>query len=149
MMDRHAFQVKAPPADVVGLHTSATSLKAIAPSLIAMELHDAPGRMGHGDEMDFTLWLEPLPVRWQVRVEDVSPSGSVDRPVRGPFESWVHRHTLVQLAEGGTALLDDVKARLKTHALWGCVGSAIWLGLPLLMAYRGWQTRRLLEGAAA
>jgi ligand-binding SRPBCC domain-containing protein len=148
MKYRHTFQVKAPLADVVGFHTSATSLKAITPPLIPMQLHNAPERMGNGDEMDFTMWMGPLPVRWQARVENVTLTGFLDRQVRGPFAAWAHRHTFVQLAEGGTEVLDEVEARLKTHALWGLVGLAMWLGLPLLFAYRGWQTRRLLEGAA-
>ena len=149
MKYRHTFQVKAPLADVVGFHTSATSLKAITPPLIPMQLHNAPERMGNGDEMDFTMWMGPLPVRWVARVEDVSPTGFLDRQVRGPFEAWAHQHTFVQLEEGGTEVLDEVEARLKPHLLWGLVGLAMWLGLPLLFAYRGWKTRRLLEGAAA
>ena len=149
MKYRHTFRVRAPLADVAGFHTSASSLKAITPPLIPMQLHHAPERMGNGDEMDFTMWMGPLPVRWEARVEDVSLTGFLDRQVRGPFEAWVHRHTFVQLAEGRTEVLDEVEARLKTHALWGLVGLAMWLGLPLLFAYRGWQTRRLLEGDAA
>ena len=148
MKYRHTFQVKARLADVVGFHTSATSLKAITPPLIPMQLHNAPEQMGNGDEMDFTMWMGPLPVRWKARVEDASTTGFVDQQVKGPFETWAHRHTFVQLAEGGTEVLDEVEARLKTHALWGLVGLAMWLGLPLLFAYRGWRTRRLLEGDA-
>jgi ligand-binding SRPBCC domain-containing protein len=149
MKYRHTFRVRAPLADVAGFHTSASSLKAITPPLIPMQLHHAPGRIGDGDKMDFTIWMGPLPVRWQARVEDVSLSGFLDRQVSGPFEAWVHQHTFVQLAEGGTEVLDEVEARLKKHDLWGLVGLAMWLGLPLLFASRGRQTRRLLEGDAA
>jgi ligand-binding SRPBCC domain-containing protein len=99
--------------------------------------------------MEFTVWLGPLPVRWKARVEDVSATGFVDRQVVGPFAAWVHRHTFAQLAGGGTGVLDEVEARLKPQALWGLVGLAIWIGLPLLFAYRGWTTRRLLEGETA
>jgi len=145
----HTFRVRALLADVAGFHTSASSLKAITPPLIPMHLHHAPQRMGDGDEMAFTMWLGPLPVRWVARVEDVSPAGFLDRQVRGPFEAWAHRHTFVQVEEGTTEVSDEVAARLKPHAVWGWVGLAMWLGLPLLFAYRGWRTRRLLEGDAA
>jgi hypothetical protein len=50
--------------------------------------------------------------------------------------------------EGTTEVVDEVEAKLKRHPLWGPVGLAMWLGLPLLFAYRGWKTRRLLEEAA-
>jgi ligand-binding SRPBCC domain-containing protein len=149
MRYRHEFRVRATLADVARFHVSAASLKAITPPLIPMQLHHAPARMGDGDQMDFTMWMGPLPVRWQARVEDVSPTGFLDRQVTGPFEAWAHRHTFVQLAEGGTEVVDEVEASLKPHALWGLVGLAMWLGLPLLFAYRGWKTRRLLEGDTA
>jgi ligand-binding SRPBCC domain-containing protein len=149
MKHRHTFRVRAPLAGVVGFHTSASSLKAITPPLIPMQLHHAPDQMGDGDEMGFTMWMGPLPVRWEARVEDVSPTGFLDRQVTGPFEAWAHRHTFVQLAEGGTEVVDEVEASLKPHALWGLVGLAMWLGLPLLFAYRGSKTRRLLEGDTA
>jgi ligand-binding SRPBCC domain-containing protein len=149
MKYRHSFRVRAPLPDAAGFHTSAASLKAITPPLIPMQLHHAPAEMGDGDEMAFTMWMGPLPVRWEARVEDVSPAGFLDRQVRGPFEAWVHRHTFVQLAAGGTEVLDEVEASLKPHPLWGLVGLAMWLGLPLLFVYRGWKTRRLLEEAPA
>lgn len=72
---RHTFRVQAPQAEVAAFHAAASSLGAITPPLMPMQLHHAPERLGEGDEMRFTLWL----------------------------------------------------------------------GLPLLFAYRGWKTRRLLE----
>ena len=146
MRYRHDFRVRATLADVARFHFRATSLKAITPPLIPVQLHDAPERMGDGDEMDFTMWMGPLPIRWEARVEDVSPTGFVDQQVRGPFEAWAHRHSFVAVDAETTEVVDEVEARLKPHALWGLVGLAMWLGLPLLFAYRGWKTRRLLEG---
>ena len=149
MKYQHTFRVHAPLADVARFHTSAASLNAITPPLIPMRLHHAPEQMGEGDEMVFTMWVGPLPVRWQARVEDVSPTGFLDRQLRGPFASWAHLHRFVAVDEATTKVVDEVEARLKLHILWGAVGLAMWLGLPLLFAYRGWKTRRLLEGVAA
>ncbi len=145
MKYQHVFQVRAPVAEVVAFHASASSLKAITPPLVPMRLHRAPQQMDDGDEIEFTMWLGPLPVRWLARVEDVSDTGFLDRQVRGPFRAWAHRHTFVPLDEATTEVRDEVEARLKSHPLWGAVGLAMWLGLPLLFAYRGWKTRRLLE----
>jgi ligand-binding SRPBCC domain-containing protein len=103
--------------------------------------------MGNGDEMDFTMWLGPLPVRWVARVEAVSPSGFLDRQMRGPFAAWVHRHRFVAVDKTTTEVIDEIEAQLKPHLLWGAVGLAMWLGLPLLFGFRAWKTRRLLEGA--
>jgi ligand-binding SRPBCC domain-containing protein len=146
---RRTFQVQAPLIDVAGFHTAATSLKAITPPLIPMQLHHAPEQMGDGDEMDFTMWLGPLPVRWIARLEDVSPTGFSDRQVRGPFASWSHRHSFAAVDEATTEVVDKVEARLKPHLLWGAVGLMMWLGLPLLFGFRAWKTRQLLEAVPA
>lgn len=146
---RHAFRVRAPRDEVAAFHTAALSLKAITPPLMPIQLHQAPEHLADGDEMRFTLWLGPLPVRWLARVEQVSPEGFVDRQVDGPFAAWTHRHRFLAVDEANTDVVDEVEARLKAHLLWGAVGLTMWLGLPLLFAYRGWKTRRLLEGDGA
>jgi ligand-binding SRPBCC domain-containing protein len=145
MKYRHTFRVHATLAQVADFHTQATSLGAITPPLIPMRLHRAPQCLGEGDEMDFTMWMGPLPLRWTARVEDVSPTGFRDCQVRGPFGQWSHRHIFVPVNKGATEVVDEVTAQLKGHPLWRLVGLAMWLGLPLLFAYRGWRTRQLLE----
>ena len=132
-------------ADVLEFHGRASSLGAITPPVIPVRLNHAPDRLGPGDEMDFTMWMGPLPVRWVARVESVSSDGFVDHQVEGPFEFWSHRHTFDPLDEGTTEVIDTVEAKLKRHPVWGPVGLAMWLGLPFLFAYRGWKTKRLIE----
>ncbi len=149
MQYRHTFQVRAPLARVVDFHGASSSLKAITPPLIPMQLHRAPATLGDGDEMAFTMWLGPLPVRWEARVEDVSAAGFLDRQLRGPFASWAHRHRFVTVGEAATEVLDEVEARLKPHLFWGAVGLVMWIGLPLLFAYRASKTRQLLEAERA
>jgi ligand-binding SRPBCC domain-containing protein len=146
---RHVFRVRAPLADVARFHANAASLKAITPPLIPIRLHSAARQMGDGDEMDFTMWMGPLPVRWVARVEDISSVGFLDRQIHGPFSSWLHRHSFAAVDETTTEIIDEVEARLKPHALWGPIGAAMWIGLPLLFGFRAWKTRRLLEGGAA
>jgi ligand-binding SRPBCC domain-containing protein len=145
MKYRHVFRVRAPAASVAEFHTRASSLSTITPPLIPMRLHHAPEQMGEGDEMAFTMWMGPLPVRWVARIEQVSPAGFVDRQVRGPFQAWSHRHSFVQIDQATTKVVDEIEAHLKRHLFWGLVGLAMWLGLPVLFAFRGRATRRLLE----
>jgi ligand-binding SRPBCC domain-containing protein len=148
MKYHHTFRVRAPLNAVVDFHAQASSLKAITPPVIPVQLHRVPERIGDGDEMEFTLRMGPLPVRWVARVEDVSSNGFLDRQVRGPFGQWAHRHTFLEGQKGTTEVVDQVQARLRRHLLWGPVGFGMWVGLPLLFAYRGWKTRRLLERTA-
>ena len=145
MKYRHSFRVQARQASVARFHTQASSLGAITPPMMPTSLHYAPEQMADGDEMAFTVWLGPVPVRWVARVEDVTISGFADQQVAGPFDAWTHRHTFVQENEGATSVVDEIEAKLRRHLVWGPVGLTMWLGLPLLFVYRGWKTRQILE----
>jgi ligand-binding SRPBCC domain-containing protein len=149
MIYRHRFRVRAPLARVAEFHSRAASLAALTPPPIIVRLHRAPAIQRQGDEVDFTMWLGPLPIRWTARIDSVSDTAFVDRQVRGPFRFWRHRHAYAPIDAGATEVTDEVEAELKRHWLWSVVGGLMWLGLPLLFAYRGWKTRRVLEGRPA
>jgi ligand-binding SRPBCC domain-containing protein len=144
MIYRHRFLVRAPLARVSEFHSQSASMAAITPPPILVRIQRAPARLVEGDEMAFTMWLGPLPIRWLARIEDVSSSGFSDRQLQGPFTEWVHRHTFTAIDEHTTAVSDEVSVRLRRHPFWGLVGLGMWLGLPILFAFRAWKTRRLL-----
>jgi ligand-binding SRPBCC domain-containing protein len=145
MMYRHRFLVHAPLAAVADFHAQSASMGVITPPPVVVRIHRVPARLDDGDEMEFTLWLGPLPVRWLARIEDVSPAGFTDRQLGGPFKHWAHRHAFLPVNETTTAVVDEIKLSLRTHPLWGLVGLGMWLSLPLLFAYRGWKTRQLIQ----
>jgi ligand-binding SRPBCC domain-containing protein len=145
MKYHHSFQVRAPLAAVTDFHAQSASMGAITPPPVIAQIHRAPARLQEGDEMDFTLWLGPLPMRWLARIENVGDNGFVDRQLRGPFRSWVHRHSFRLVNETTTEVTDEVEAELKKHPWWSLAGLGMWLTMPILFAYRGWKTRSLLE----
>lgn len=120
-------------------------MAAITPPPLRVAVQRAPKRLSDGDVMAFTLDLGPFRVPWVAQVTDVTPTGFVDHQVEGPFRRWVHRHKFVALEGNLTAVIDEVEFALGGHALWWLVGLIMWLGLPLLFAYRGWKTCRLVE----
>ena len=61
---QHRFKVKAPHDEVVRFHSLSSSMGAITPPPVIAQMHHAPDVLQEGDEMDFTLWLGPLPVHW-------------------------------------------------------------------------------------
>jgi ligand-binding SRPBCC domain-containing protein len=146
MKYEHRFRVRASLAAVADFHSHASSMPSITPPPLIVQLQSAPQTLGDGDRMDFTMWAGPLPVRWEAQIEDVSERGFTDRQLRGPFGEWRHRHSFNPLADDLTEVVDQVEASVQKHVLWGLVGITMWIGLPLLFAYRGWRTRRLLEG---
>jgi ligand-binding SRPBCC domain-containing protein len=141
----HRFEVNAPLAAVADFHAQSASMGAITPPPVLVQVHRAPSRLDDGDEMDFTMWFGPLPVRWLARIEDVGLTGFSDRQLRGPFRHWHHRHSFVPVDEITTVVVDEIELELRSHPWWKLVGLGMWFSLPLLFAYRDWKTRRLIE----
>jgi ligand-binding SRPBCC domain-containing protein len=147
MKYRHRFLVKSPLKNVREFHARPSSMGAITPPPVIVRLHWAPLTLNEGDQMEFTLWLGPLPIRWLACIEEVTAGGFVDRQIRGPFSRWSHRHRFIPSGDRDTEVSDEVEARLSHHPFWALVGLGMWLSLPLLFAFRGWKTRRILERA--
>lgn len=97
--------------------------------------------------MAFTLWAGPLPIRWVACIEDASEQGFSDRQLSGPFGSWVHRHGFDRVDDHTTDVVDRIEAAYSKHPFWAVVGRLMWLGMPLLFAFRARRTRAILEAA--
>lgn len=148
MRYNHSFVVDAPLTVVADFHRQSASMGAITPPPVIVKVHSAPTVLQEGDTMDFTMWLGPLPIRWFARISDTSPTGFVDSQIRGPFTKWEHRHSFVALDSGRTEVRDEINAELGNNPFWKLVGMGMWLNMPVLFAFRGWQTRRLLRQRA-
>lgn len=142
---RRRFLVKSPLAKVVDFHSRADNMAALTPPPILIRFQRTPPVLGEGDEMAFTMWIGPLPARWLARIEDVSSKGFTDRQLHGPFDAWVHRHSFSAVDAQTTQVVDEINLRLRRHIFWGPLGLAMWLGLPVLFAFRALKTRRLLS----
>jgi ligand-binding SRPBCC domain-containing protein len=145
MQYRHQFTVQAPQRAVADFHRRADSMGAITPPPVIVQVHSAPEVLVEGDKMDFTMWLGPLPIRWEAAIEQTTPVSFVDRMVRGPFKSWKHLHTYIAIDDHATSVIDEVHAELSDQLFWRVVGLGMWINLPILFAFRGWKTRQLLE----
>lgn len=140
----HRFRVQAPLARVAAFHRRSASMGAITPPPVIVRVHRAPAILASEDEMAFTMWLGPLPIDWVARIERVTPTGFVDRQLRGPFRQWIHRHTFRAVDEETTDVIDELAITLADRGLWRLVGWGMVRTLPLLFAYRAWKTQRLL-----
>lgn len=145
MRYHHRFQVQASLEAVAAFHRQSASMGAITPPPVIARVHRAPPILQDGDEMAFTLWVGPLPIHWLARIEDVTPTGFVDRQIDGPFQQWVHHHTFHPVRDGVTEVIDEIEITLSNAWHWKLIGLGMVLNLPILFAYRGWKTRKLLE----
>lgn len=149
MRYQHEFQVNASLQAVADFHSRSQNMAAITPPPIVVRMKQAPVQIAEGSQMAFTLWTGPIPVPWVSRIENVSQNGFVDRQLHGPFTTWVHQHSYISLSDTTTLVRDEIQAELKRHPWWGPIGLAMWLGMPLLFAYRARQTRRILQQSSA
>jgi ligand-binding SRPBCC domain-containing protein len=145
MVYRHRFLVHVPLEEVARFHACTRSMRAITPPPVIVQLHASPVALAEGDEMEFTLWLLFLPVRWRARVEQVSARGFTDVQLSGPFRSWRHRHEFTLINATTTEVNDTVEATISPNLFQRLIGWGMWASLPLLFAYRSWKTRQLLE----
>ena len=148
MVYHHRFRVRASVEAVAAFHADPATMSAITPPPIMVQVHRAPVRIADGAGMDFTLWLGPLPLRWQAKFDQVSPTGFRDRQQRGPFSRWQHTHRFEAVTPDTTDVLDTLEIELRRHWLWGPLGWGMARSLPLLLASRDWRTRRLLQPSA-
>jgi ligand-binding SRPBCC domain-containing protein len=140
---RHSFRVEASQSQVAAFHKQPAGLALLTPTPLRVEVHKT-SHVGNQGVMCFTLWIGPLPVHWEARIENITDSGFTDIQTSGPFSEWIHRHSFLQVDRDTTEVRDHITVRLKRHIFWGPVGFALWLGLPTLFAFRAWKTRRLL-----
>ena len=119
MKFQHRFRVRASLAAVAQFHSQTASLAMLTPPPVIVRIHRAPTIQHTGDEVDFTMWFGPLPVRWLAQIEQASDTGFVDRQVRGPFRAWVHCHSFAPVDMATTEVIDEVQAELSSvdHAL--------------------------------
>lgn len=142
---QHRFLVNAPIEKVAEFHSRSSSMAAVTPPPISVQIHQAPPFLSEGDEMKFTLWAGPMPIRWHARMENISANGFDDRQVHGPFSEWVHRHRYHAVNEQTTEVVDDITLRLSSKPLWWVIGLGMRISLPILFAFRAWKTQRLLQ----
>ena len=145
MIYHHVFRVPAALEKVTEFHRQSSNMAAITPPPMVVRMHQAPQVLAQDDTIHFTMWLGPLPVPWLIKIVSSTPCGFHDRQLRGPFAQWDHFHTFKPVDTSTTEVWDEISVRLRPHLLWGPVGLAMFLGLPILFAYRAWKTRRLLR----
>ncbi len=147
MKFEHRFRVQASVEDVAAFHSQSASMAAITPPPMIVRVHSAPAVLKSGDQMDFTLWAGPIPIRWVACIENASADGFTDRQIKGPFGSWQHRHAFERVDRRTTEVVDRVEATYSEHPFWAVIGRLMWFGMPLLFAFRARRTRALLERA--
>ncbi|MDX2140742.1 MAG: cyclase [Chloroflexota bacterium] len=110
------------------------------PIMVQMHRNDIQGLVA-GD-VEFTLWMGPIPVRWHAQhAPGINATSFVDFQVSGPMAYWYHEHMITD-KEGGVELRDRIRIAHKP-GIAGILTRLLFDGLPLrfLFIYRHLRTR--------
>ncbi|MFT5286199.1 MAG: ligand-binding SRPBCC domain-containing protein [Planctomycetota bacterium] len=88
--------------DVFGFFSAPQNLEALTPSWLRFRvLGSSSPVMKAGTTIDYRLRVHGIPIRWRSLISAWEPPfGFVDEQVRGPYRSWVHRHSFRETEEG-------------------------------------------------
>lgn len=131
---------------MLAFHQDPNALATLTPPPIFVQLNRDDRRAFDDGELEFTLWMGFIPVRWLARHESGPTSTSfADRMVKGPLAAWRHEHIFTEVP-GGVELLDRVTLEHKP-GLPGLLTRLVFDGLPLqmLFLYRHLRTKWAVE----
>jgi ligand-binding SRPBCC domain-containing protein len=144
MRFRYEFVVEAPLELVSAFHANPAALERLTPPPVRLRWeHLEP--VAEGSVVRFVLHLGPFPIRWAARHRAVSPFGFTDEQLEGPFRRWVHTHRFEPRGAQRTAILEEIEAEWPRHPIRWILATAIWMGLPMLFAYRARKLQALVR----
>jgi uncharacterized protein (TIGR01777 family) len=142
---QHSFLVPKSKEKVAAFHRNTVVLKQLTPFPILVQFKEVEP-VGEGTKAVFTLWFGPIPVHWEAVHHDFNlPDSFSDTQLKGPFEYWFHRHSFNAIDDNTTEVIDTIEAVYGNSLFMGIVSRLMWITLPILFAFRGWQTKRLVE----
>jgi ligand-binding SRPBCC domain-containing protein len=123
-------------------HAAPGAFARLTPPPIFVQVHRNDIRDLIAGDVEFTLWIGPVPLRWQARhAPGANATSFVEYQVRGPMAYWYHEHLITDVS-GGVELRDRLTiahkpgvAGILTRLMFGS------LSLRLLFIYRHLRTR--------
>lgn len=142
----HRSVIPAPVERVWAFHQAPDALRQLTMPPMRLQIVRDQRRSLTDGEMEFVLWVGPLPVRWiAAHAPGPTDTSFIDRQVVGPLAFWEHEHVM-RPCTGGTELIDRITLvhRSELRHLWTRLIFS-WWALRLLFSYRHWRTRRAVR----
>jgi ligand-binding SRPBCC domain-containing protein len=94
-------------------HFRAGAIDRLLPPWEDVEILERPGAMADGAVARFRMKKFGIGIEWVARHHDVEPGrGFTDTQERGPFSSWVHRHSFLPEGDRSSMLEDRIQYEL-------------------------------------
>lgn len=136
--------------ELMAFHQDSKALTILTPPPIFMQMRDDRRTSITEGDLEFTLWMLIVPIKWHVQHEALEPDqhGFADRMLSGPMAHWRHEHIFEPAPDGeeGVYLIDRVTLSHKP-GIQGILTRLMFDGIPLriLFFYRHLRTRLALQ----
>jgi ligand-binding SRPBCC domain-containing protein len=134
--------------EVFAFFSNAANLGKITPPMLHFRIQSQqPIVMRPGAEIDYTIQIHSVPVRWRTIIEKWEPPYEFhDVQARGPYNLWHHTHRF-RAVDGGVVMEDIVNYALP----FGPLGSLVhWLfvkhDIEGIFEYRAQRIKELMGG---
>jgi ligand-binding SRPBCC domain-containing protein len=92
--------------DVFEFFSKPQNLGAMTPSTMAFQILGDAGPMRVGAQIDYSIRVGALPLRWRTTIESFRPATLfIDSQERGPYRAWWHEHRFQ--ADGERTVMED------------------------------------------
>ncbi len=111
---RKEIELELPIDDVFAFFCKAENLQAITPDNLGFQiLTPLPVEMKQDAVIDYKIKLNGLPMRWRTLIPVWNPPHEfVDEQIKGPYKTWIHRHSFEAIAPNRTRMSDYVRYEL-------------------------------------
>ena len=143
----HRSTFKATPQAMFDFHAAPGAFAKLTPPPIFIQVLKNSIRELTSGEVDFRMWLGPIPIHWIARHEaGPIPTSFAEQQILGPLAYWRHEH-IFQPVPNGVELIDRITFAHKP-GLTGLFTRLMFGSLPLrmLFIYRHFRTRLALRG---
>lgn len=136
-----------PRERVFAFFAAAENLERITPPDLRFRIvTPLPVEMRRGTLIDYRLSLDGIPFAWRTEITEWDPPFAfTDTQLRGPYHTWIHRHTFEEV-EGGTYMVDEVRWRVPFWPVGGLAIPLVGARLARIFRYRQQTIGRLLLG---
>jgi ligand-binding SRPBCC domain-containing protein len=143
---RTSASIPHPLDEVFDFFAAAENLERITPPSLRFKIvTPGPIEMRRGTLIDYRLVLNGIPFRWRTEITEWEPPHAfTDAQIRGPYHTWVHRHTF-EARDASTRMEDEVRYRLPLWPLGEAALPLVRRQLTGIFRYRAARLASLFE----
>jgi ligand-binding SRPBCC domain-containing protein len=148
---RSTLDLNLPIEQVFEFFCRAENLERITPPSLGFKiLTSLPIEMKQDAVIDYRIRLHGIPMRWRTLISVWNPPFEfVDEQIKGPYLSWIHRHSFQRIGDSSTRMTDYVRYRLPFTPAGDIIYPLIKREVEGIFHYRNEKIPELLHPAAA